>query len=102
MPDDLRYSRILWRLASEYPEVWCRPVLLGSYVLLLVSVEQAWPHPVARPSSCTPAAYRRLIEEGLIIEVPGGYTVKGYQKARSARSAQASSAANTRHGKGKP
>lgn len=96
--EDTRYSRLYWRIASDHPEVWCEPVLLGSYLRCLVLTEQCYPHPAPLPAPCQPKHFRALVKAGLVLEVAGGYSVKGYTKERARRSAQASKAARTRHG----
>jgi len=84
--EDTRHSRLYWRLASDHPEVWCSPVLLGTYMLALATAEQAYPHPAQRPATCQPKQWRQLVAEGLVIEQPGGYTVRGLAAERQERS----------------
>lgn len=98
MTEDTRYSRLYWRLASEHPEVWCSPVLLGTYMQALATAEQAYPHPALRPSTCAARQWRQLVAVGLVVEVPGGYTMRGLVKEREARSARARRNAKGRYG----
>ena len=97
--NDTRYSRLYWRLSSEYPTVWGDAKLLGAYVHCLVAAEMAYPHPAARPASCSPASFRKLAEAGLVLERPGGYTVLGLEKERATRTAAGKRAARGRWGK---
>lgn len=94
--DDKRYSRLYWKLASEHPLVWADPLQLGTFMLALVTAEQSWPQPATRPSTCKPSTWRKLHDEGLVIDIPGGYTVKGLDKERAGRSARARQAAQGR------
>lgn len=100
MAEDTRYSRLYWRLATDHPLVWSSPLLLGTYALALATAEQAYPHPAQRPSTCQPRQWRQLVAEKLIIEQPGGYTVRGLANERDARSERGRRNAKARYEQG--
>lgn len=101
MSDD-RFARVHYdRISTDakFDGMRLNRQLMGSWLLLLIEADKAWPSP-ALPMSTqyVPAReFREMVERGLIDVLPDGrYRMHGLDAIRSERSRRASEAANAR------
>jgi len=100
MPNEDPYSRLYWRLADEYPDVWDDDAAMATYARLLVSADGAWPAAAAVPVGVKSKAWALLTagDSPLVIPEPHGkrYRIRGLDKHRQGRSDAARIAAGKR------
>src|SRR4051794_8671234 len=98
MPDG-RYARVYLSVMEDprFDGVRENPRLFGSWVLLLISAEMAWPVPAYLPPMVPKGAVARLSAGGLIEMLPGSrFRVRGLDGERGKRVERASNAAASR------
>jgi hypothetical protein len=93
-----RFSRHYYDdLQRDYAEVVRDAVLYGTWSQLLDELDAKWPGIPYVPRYCKPAAVRRLIEIGLVIDLGDHqYGLKGYDEERRERSDQHAEAGRMR------
>lgn len=92
MSERAPYSRVYWSVLSDDKFVDVRQDMrhFGSWTLLLVVADMAWPAPAYVPPVVPRASLRKLCEVGLIDSLPGGmYRVHGLDAERSRRGSAA-------------
>lgn len=89
MSERAPYSRVYWSIADDekFDGVRDDMRLVGSWLTLLVAADMAYPVPAYVPPTVPRSALRRLVEAGLIDELPGHrYHVHGLATERERRS----------------
>jgi hypothetical protein len=82
------YSRVYWSVMDDpkFDGVREEPRHLGSWALLLIVADMAWPAPAFRPPTVSLSSFRVLVTAGLIDEMSGGrYRVHGLDAERNRR-----------------
>jgi hypothetical protein len=91
-----RYTPI-YRDIMEEPEIWDDDVLCVAWFRLRLTADRVWPDAASLPRSVSDATAVRLVELGKILLVGRDqYRCRGVDMDRSAKSAQARAAAETR------
>jgi hypothetical protein len=83
------YSRIYWSVMSDakFDGIREDARLFGTWSLLLVVADMAWPAPAYVPPTVARAAVAKLITAGLVDELSGGrFRIHGLDKERERRS----------------
>ena len=99
MTDDRKYARIYWSVLDDPKFDGIREDVrhFGSWSIMLIVADMAWPAPAYVPSTVPRASFRALVASGLVDELVGGrFRIHGLQSERSARSNAASRAASMR------
>lgn len=93
------YSRIYWRVMEdeEFDGVREDVRLFGSWALMLVVADMAYPAPAFIPPTVPRAAVKRLAVAELVELLPGHrYRIRGHEKERAKRSESGRNAAAVR------
>lgn len=83
------YARVYWRVLDDpkFAEIRSDMRHFGSWTLMLVVADMAYPAPAFVPSTVPKASFRKLVECGLIDDLSGGlYRVHGMKSERERRS----------------
>lgn len=96
-----RYTRIYWRFADEYPDVWNDDWALALWTRLVRLADMAWPAAATLPYGIKKAALARLTvdREGgplVVMVTPSTFRVRGMDKHRAQRSQSGRDAAEAR------
>jgi hypothetical protein len=86
------YSRVYWSILDDpkFDGIRAKPALLGSWTLLLVLADMAYPSPSFVPPTVTPKALAALANAGVVDCLSGGrYRLHGLQAERERRAAAA-------------
>lgn len=97
------YSRVYWRVLDDkrFNDVRSDMRHFGSWTLMLVVADMAYPAPAFVPSTVPRASLAKLVECGLIDRLPGGlFRVHGMKSERERRSLRGSDADPDRTPKG--
>ena len=92
MSDRRPYSRVYWSVLSDekFPEVRQDMRLFGSWTLMLIVADMAWPAPAFVPSVVPKSCVTKLEEFGIVDLEPGGlFRIHGLDWERNARKAAA-------------
>jgi hypothetical protein len=93
------YSRIYWSVMDDpkFDGIREDARVFGSWVLLLIYADLAYPAPTYRPPFVPAAAFKRLVAVGLVDDLPGKrYRIHGLASDRDMRSHYARNAAAKR------
>lgn len=83
------YSRVYWRVLNDerFDEIRSDMRHFGSWTLMLIVADMAYPAPAFVPSTVPRASLRKLVDSGLIETLKGGlYHVHGLKAERDRRS----------------
>lgn len=100
MSDD-RYTRIYWRFADEYPDVWNDDWALALWTRLVRLADMSWPAAATLPYGIRKAALSRLTADRdggplVVMVTPATFRVRGMDKHRAKRSQSGKDAADAR------
>lgn len=95
MSDRAPYSRVYWSVLSDpkFVEVRQDMRLLGSWTVMLIVADMAWPAPAFVPPVVTRSALARLVESGLVDLDAGMFRIHGLDAERERRKAAATNGA---------
>ncbi len=94
------YSRLYWEVMDDPKFDGVREDVrhFGTWSLLLVVADMAWPASAFLPPFASKASLALLVEHGLVDVMAGGrYRIHGLNRERNERSAKARAAATVRH-----
>ena len=97
--NDERYVRIYYTIRSDpkFESVYGDDAALAAWVRLLLDADAVWPAPASVPKSCKPAAFRRLVDAGIVDALPGHlYRIHGLDAERDKRVTHGRNAASVR------
>lgn len=88
MSERAPYSRVYWSVLHDpkFDGIRDKPVLIGSWMLMLIVADMAWPAPAYQPPTVSRASAAVLAEAGLVDPLPGGmFRVHGLDAERTRR-----------------
>lgn len=88
MSDRAAYSRVYWSVMDDpkFDGIREDPRRFGSWSILLIAADMAWPAPAYVPSTVPRSCYRALVTAGLVDELTGGrFRIHGLAAERGRR-----------------
>lgn len=90
------YVQVFYDFAKEYPTVYRDSEAFGAWVRLMMDAQAVWPAPASLPRWVSDAIVEKLKKAGIVTIDGDHYSIKGLDKMRAARRAQAKAAADAR------